>query len=144
MRLKLDIISDKIIDHYTLRDLVDKDRWVYIEICKGMYGLPQAGILANQLLEKRLGQKVYYQCQHTPGLWQQIWRSIIFCLVFNNFGIKVTNKAVMIHLKETLEEHYTVTVDWVGTLSSAVSNSHETTSTATLTHTCPDTSLRHT
>jgi hypothetical protein len=57
MRLKLDIIPDKIIDHYTLRDLVDKDRWVYIEICKGMYGLPQSGILANQLLEKHLAKK---------------------------------------------------------------------------------------
>ncbi len=28
------------------------DGWVYIEIRKGMYGLPQASILANQLLEK--------------------------------------------------------------------------------------------
>ena len=32
MHLKLDIIHDKIIDHYNLRDLVDKDGWVYIEI----------------------------------------------------------------------------------------------------------------
>ncbi len=68
MRLKLDIIPDEIIDHYNLRDLVDEDGWVYIKIRKGMYGLPQAGILANQLLEKRLAKKRYYQCQHTPGL----------------------------------------------------------------------------
>ena len=46
---------------YNLRDLVDKDGWVYIKIRKGMYGLPQAGIIANQLLEKRLSEKGYYQ-----------------------------------------------------------------------------------
>ena len=38
-----------------------------------MYGLPQAGIIANQLLEKRLSEKGYYQCQHTPGLWRHVW-----------------------------------------------------------------------
>ena len=116
MRLKLDIIPNKIIDHYNLRDLADKDGWVYIKIRKGMYGLPQAGILANQLLEKRLAKKGYYQCQHTPSLWWHVWCSIIFCLVIDNFGIKVTNKTDMIHLKEALEEHYTESVDWEGTL----------------------------
>ncbi len=61
MRLRLDIIPEEIIIKYNLRDLVDKDGWVYIKIRKGMYGLPQAGIIANQLLEKRLSEKGYYQ-----------------------------------------------------------------------------------
>ena len=56
MRLQLDIIPEEIIVKYNLRDLVDKDGWVYIEIRKGMYGLPQAGIIANQLLEKQLSE----------------------------------------------------------------------------------------
>ena len=120
MRLKLDIIPDEIIVHYNLQDLVDKDGLVYIKIRKGMYGLPQASILANQLLKKRLAKKGYYQCQHTLGLWQHVWRSIIFCLVVDDFGIKVTHKSDMIHLKEALEEHYTVAVNWDGTLSCGV------------------------
>jgi hypothetical protein len=33
--------------------------WVYIEIRKGMYGLKQAALLENQLLQKRL----------TPFIW---------------------------------------------------------------------------
>jgi len=57
MRLQLNIIPEEIIIKYNLRDLGDKDGWVYIEIRKGMYGLPQAGIIANQLLEKRLSEK---------------------------------------------------------------------------------------
>jgi hypothetical protein len=68
MRLRLDLIPDEIKAKYNLRNLVDDQGWVYIEIRMGMYGLPQAGILANKLLKKRLNVKGYYQCQHTPGL----------------------------------------------------------------------------
>lgn len=63
MHLPLDIIPEEIIAKYNLRDLVDKEGWVYIKIRKGRYGLPQAGILANQLFKKRLSTKGYYQCQ---------------------------------------------------------------------------------
>jgi hypothetical protein len=85
MRLRLNIIPEEIIVKYNLRDLVDEDGWVYIKIWKGMYGLPQAGIIAkNQLLEKRLSEKGCYQCQHTRGLWRHVWRSIVFCLVVDD------------------------------------------------------------
>ena len=42
-----------IIEHYGLNDKV-LDGYVYMEIQKSMYGLPQAGILANKLLKERL------------------------------------------------------------------------------------------
>ncbi len=116
MCLRLNIIPKEIIVAYNLHELVMPDSWVYIEICKGMYGLPQAGILANQLLEKRLAAKEYYQCQHTLGQWQHMWRTIMFCLVIDNFSIKVTNIADFKHLKEALEEHYTVAVYYKGSL----------------------------
>jgi hypothetical protein len=44
-----------IIDHYQLNNKVLKD-YVYMEIRKGMYGLPQAGFFANKLLKKRLAK----------------------------------------------------------------------------------------
>ena len=37
----------------------EEDSQVYVEIRKGMYGIPQAGILAQKLLEKRLKKKGY-------------------------------------------------------------------------------------
>jgi hypothetical protein len=77
-----------------------------------IYGLPQASILANQLLKKHLSAKGYNQCQHTPGLWRHVWRSIVFCLVVDDFGIKVTHMDDMHHPKMAPEEHYTVAVDW--------------------------------
>jgi hypothetical protein len=53
MRILLSIFPDEIIDKYNLKALAI-DGWVYIEIRKGVYGLKQAGLLTNQLLQKRL------------------------------------------------------------------------------------------
>ena len=46
--------------------------FVYLEIRKAIYGLPQAGILANKLLWKRLAPHGYYEVAHTPGLWRHV------------------------------------------------------------------------
>ena len=52
VKIKLCEIPVEIIDEYKLQNLAMPDSNVYIEITKGMYGLPQAGLLANKLLEK--------------------------------------------------------------------------------------------
>jgi hypothetical protein len=118
MRLHLDIIPEEIVLAYNLRDIVKPNGWVYIKIKKGMYGLPQAGILANNLLGQQLAAKGYYQCQHTPGLWRHMWRTITFCLVVDDFGfgIKVTDMEDFHHLKTALKEDYKVAIEWMGLL----------------------------
>ena len=45
IRIKLADIPDEIIKEYKLRDKVTPDGYIYIEANKGMYGLPQAGLL---------------------------------------------------------------------------------------------------
>eukprot|EP00957_Ditylum_brightwellii_P167576 12757174-Ditylum_brightwellii.AAC.1 len=60
--------------------------WVYIEIKKGIYSLPQAGILANKLLMKCLAEHGYYPVQHIPGLWRHKWKPVTFALVVDDFG----------------------------------------------------------
>ena len=52
MRLKISDLPQDFIDEYKLHDKTKKDGYVYLEIHKGMYGLLQAGILAQKLLEK--------------------------------------------------------------------------------------------
>ncbi len=52
MWLKLADMPDDVIKHYKLRDVATPDGYVYCEICKGMYRLPQAGIIAQELLAK--------------------------------------------------------------------------------------------
>jgi hypothetical protein len=46
-----------------------RDGFVFLEIRRAVCGLPQAGILANKLLRKRLKPHGYYECINTPGLW---------------------------------------------------------------------------
>ena len=62
MKLQLHIIPQEIIDEYSLHDLVDKDSWVYLKIFKGMYGLKQAGIIANMQLTNHLNKLGVPKC----------------------------------------------------------------------------------
>jgi hypothetical protein len=64
MKMLLSRFPEEIIQKYNLNALA-VDGWVYIEIRKGMYGLNQAGLLANQLLQTRLAPFGYYPARHT-------------------------------------------------------------------------------
>ena len=49
--MKLSDLPDEFVQAYNLDKLSDHNGNVYIKVQKGMYGLPQAGILAHRLLE---------------------------------------------------------------------------------------------
>ena len=115
MRLPIHLIPDEIVQAYDLLPKIH-DGHVYLEIQRGMYGLPQAGILANQLLTQRLAPHGYTQCRHTPGLWRHHWRPIMFALVVDDFGVKYEGKHHANHLIHALEAHYEVSKDWTGQL----------------------------
>jgi hypothetical protein len=83
-------------------NLATPDGHVYCEIQKGMYGLPQAGIIAQQLLEKRLQQHKYHQSATTPGLWKHDTQPISFTLVVDNFWVKYVGKENAHHLLDTV------------------------------------------
>jgi hypothetical protein len=88
---------------------------VYLEIRKGMYGLPQAGILANQLIVKPLALFGYYPVTYTPGLWGHKHWPVLFSLVVDDFGIKFIGKDHAQHLIVALSSFYELTVDWDAT-----------------------------
>ena len=102
-KMKIDILPDEIIEKYYLPDIVHNE-YIYLKIKIGMYGLPGAGILANKLLKKRLSKHGYYECQFTPGLYCHMWRSIMFSLVVDDFGIKCQGIQHAKHLKGALEK----------------------------------------
>jgi hypothetical protein len=64
MKMLLSRFPEKIIRKYNLNALA-VDGWVYIENRKGVYGLKQVGLLANQLLQTRLAPFTYYTARHT-------------------------------------------------------------------------------
>ena len=114
IRMKMADIPEEIIKEYGLRDKVTKDGSIFIKAKRGMYGLPQSGLLANQLLEKRLNKHGYTQSKYVPGLWKHTWRPIQFTLVVDDFGVKYVGKEHALHLQKVLNLNYKTTNDWTG------------------------------
>jgi hypothetical protein len=81
-----------------------------------VWGLPQAGILANKLLKKRLAPNSYSECKQTPGLWKHETSSISFTLVVDDFGMKYTRQEDIDHLIKCIKKKYELTEDWDGNL----------------------------
>ena len=115
MRLPITIIPDEIIKKYNLLPLVVNES-VYIEIRKGMYGLPQAGKIVYDRLRKNLLQYGYTPNPLTPGLWRHSHRPIFFTLVVDDFGIKSEEIQHTHHLNIALRDLYTITTDPTGSL----------------------------
>jgi hypothetical protein len=88
-----------------------------MEIQHGMYGLPQAGILANKLLRQCLGWHGYFKVQHMPSLWKHVSSPIWFNLCVYNFGVKYSGNQNLKHLFASLcTEAYEIVEDWAGNL----------------------------
>ena len=115
MKIPLDTFPQATIDQYRLLDHV-KNGFIYLEIRKAIYGLPQAGILANKLLQQRLRPVGYYEVAHTPGLWKHVSHPVHFTLTVNNFGVKYVGKEHVDHLISTIQRFFEVETDWTGTL----------------------------
>jgi hypothetical protein len=116
MRIPVKLIPQEIIDDYKLTPLIYRD-YIFVEINKGMYGLPQAGLLGNKILARRLAKYGYFQAEHTLGLWKHTWGPIQFALVVDDFGVEYANKEHAQHLLDALNNHYkAVSEDWQGSL----------------------------
>jgi hypothetical protein len=69
MKIPLALFPEWTKKQYNL-DTYARDGFVFLEIRRAVWGLPQAGILANKLLRKRLVPHGYYECVNTPGTEQ--------------------------------------------------------------------------
>jgi len=114
MHLRITDMPEDFIEHYNLRDKATPNGYVYCEIQKGMYGLPQAGIIAQQLLEERLKKHGYRQSQTTPGPWKHDTRPISFSLVINDFGVKYVGEENAQHLLDMVRQYYKCSCNWKG------------------------------
>ncbi len=116
MKINLALIPEEIIKAYQLETIADDQGNVFIQINKGMYGLPQAGILAYQLLVARLAPYGYYPVRHTPGYWKHKTKQTAFVLVVDDFSVKFLNKQDAEELLTLLRKWYEIKVDWGATL----------------------------
>lgn len=79
IRIQLSDLPDKIINKYRLKDKVTAKGFIDLKVMKGMYGLPQVGLLANKLLEKS---------KLVAGFWKHQTRPKQFTLIVDNFGVQ--------------------------------------------------------
>jgi hypothetical protein len=79
-----------------------------------MYGLPQAGILTNELLHRNLANDGYRPTQHTHGLWKHDTRPISFSLVVDYFAVKYVGREHAEHLMACIKNNYNISSDWNG------------------------------
>ena len=110
MRINLKHIPRNIQLRYSL-DLLAHDGHVIMEIHKGIYGLPQAGKLAQDRLIAHLAKNGYHQCINTPCLFIHENNGVAFTLVVDDFLIKYPSRSAAEHLLNVLRELYEITAD---------------------------------
>ena len=106
-------IPHDIIHRYQLQDKFHNDH-IYCQINKGMYGLPQAAILAYEQLCAHLKTAGYHPIPGTSGMFKHVTRPTVFCLCVDDFGIKYFSRDDAIHLIQTLSTKYDCSIDWTG------------------------------
>jgi hypothetical protein len=101
VRIPVNMVPEESMAEYNFHGMVH-NIYLYVEVRKGMYGFPQAGLLANLLLSKRLAKHGYSPVPHTHGLWTQKWRPLKFSLVVDDFGVMYVGCEHAEHLKAAL------------------------------------------
>ncbi len=115
MKIPLTLFPAWIVKQYNLNKHA-LHSFVYLEMRQAVWGLPQAGILANKRLCQKLAPFGYHESKNTPGLWYHESRPITFTLVVDNFGVKYVSKEDVKHLITCIKMDYTITEDWMGNL----------------------------
>jgi hypothetical protein len=112
VRFLKSLIPPKFYEQYGLDYYADGD-YVYARIVRAWYGLKESGKIAHDDIVAHMAKHGYKETR-TPGLFVHETRPISFTLVVDDFGIKYTNKNDVEHLKTSLEEIYTMKIDWEG------------------------------
>ena len=92
MKIPLNILPEHTIQQYNMQEHA-KNGFVYLEIWKAIYDLPQVGILADKQLRKFLKPARYYEVVHTSDLTTSkiIWNSVLSTEGARFMGIDIKN-----------------------------------------------------
>ena len=115
MRIPIELIPQEFIDLYQLQDKI-KNEFVYCEIIRGMYGLPESGSLDKKLLKERLEEHGYTEVDHTPGLFKHKNMPILFTLTVDDFGEKYVGEEHTRQQMDVLKLYHKMEEDWKGEL----------------------------
>lgn len=110
IRIPCRMIPDTTVGTHSPTPYVNQNS-ILFEVNKGMYGLPQAGLLAQQRLIAHLANHGYHETS-TSCLFRHTSNGTAFTLVVDDFGIKYASKASANHLIRTLRLLYVITINW--------------------------------
>jgi hypothetical protein len=86
MKIPLALFPAWSIEQYNLNKMA-LDGWMYIKIRREVWGLSQAGILANKRLRRKPTPFGYYESVNTIGLWHHELQLLTFTLAVDDFGV---------------------------------------------------------
>ena len=92
MRFTMKMIPQEIINEYNLEEIVHDDGYCHVEVRKSLYGLREAGYIANVELKRIQGLEGYIPLKCTPGLFTHKTRDIAFSRVVDDFGVRYTKR----------------------------------------------------
>jgi hypothetical protein len=95
MQMPLNLFPIWIQNQYNLKQFTYKG-YVHLEMRWAVWGLPQAGILANKHLRWKLAPFSYFEKVNTPELWYHLSSLISFTLIVNDFGIMSIKQMLII------------------------------------------------
>jgi hypothetical protein len=114
MVISAHMIPPTFISKHELGSLIHNGKY-YVRVDKGIYGLPQAGRLAQERLLAHLADHGYRQTSNTSCLFKHDSDDVYFTLVVDDFAIKYTKKEEALKLMNVLKQLYEVHEDWAGT-----------------------------
>jgi hypothetical protein len=110
MRMLLSRFPEEIVNKYSIKAL-SINGWVHIEIRKGMYGLKQAGLLANHILQNSLAPFGYYPARPKTCLWLHKTIPVVSSLIVDDFTVKYVGNKNAARLWDPLLRRYKLTTD---------------------------------
>ena len=113
MKINIKYIPDNTIKKYNLNHLIHNNH-VLVKLHKTIYGLPEAGRIAQEKLYQHLEKYDYYASPDYPGIIKHKTRNIMFSLVVDDFGIKYSLKEDATHLINALRDKYDIKINWEG------------------------------
>jgi hypothetical protein len=121
MWIRLCDIPPATVQHFNIKNYITSDSTkVAVRIKGGMYGLPQAGLLAQKKLVKVLYDHGYYMCKNTTCLFKHKVLPTEFTLTVDDFAISHLPNDLQ-HLLDALKSVYPITfetgtsiIDYIG------------------------------
>lgn len=113
IKLKTKEVPQEIIDKYKLQDFIYNDH-ILLEIITGMYGLSQAGRIAQEQLILKLAESGYSMVDNVKCLFIHETKPTMFTLTVDDFGVKYNSEEDLQHLIKSLEKIYKIKINLKG------------------------------